>query len=189
MRPHNYYAIFVALGLLLLTGCGSAPVNHTIVTPKESLLEFNALEINAMENDVADKVDWSIANNIMGESVEKILNLKHFNSIVVSEDIHLSKELSEKVNNTDASAGSKPSAAILKTKLVQYDEGNSFLQFMFGLGRAEVVLEFTVIDKETNQEILRTRTEAKISNVLHSAEDIIDPSANLILNFIRKNFI
>jgi hypothetical protein len=173
---------------MFIVSCSTAPIVHEIIPSKENLAQYQMLEIDVPENDISDKINSYNVNSMMEKSIQGIFNLKHFKNIIPSEEIALNYKLSNELKNLNSSSSFQLPIAVLKTKLVQFDEGSSFMQFMFGTGNAKIIMELTVINKETQKEILKVRREEKISTVVRSVEDVIEPSSNIIVKFVRSNF-
>ena len=185
MKSSLYLSI---ISLIFLAACSTAPIVHEIIPSKENLSQYQILEIDMPENEISDKINSYNINNMMEKSIQGILNLKHFKNINISEGIALNYKLSNELKSLNNNSNFQLPIAVLKTKLVQFDKGSSFMQFMFGTDNAIIIMEFTVINKETQKEILKIRREEKISTIVKSAEDIIEPSSNIIVKFVRSNF-
>lgn len=189
MRALPSRAFIPLLGLAILASC-AAPVEIT-VPAKEPLTGFRTLKIAAPQNDVIGQIDAGVVNDIMQDAVEGILDLKHFNTVIVSDSIALKQELSDRVSRSDASGDSVASVAVITTTIVEYDEGSGFLRFLFGAmaGSGKVTLELSVANESTHQLIMKARTESKISGSLASASNVVGPLSKAIVNFVEDNFV
>ncbi len=180
--------IVFAIAAFALSGC-AAPLQ--IMTPaQEPMGQFQQLEIAAPKNDVVGKINSTIVNSIMNDATERILDLKHFSHIIVSDSINLNPKIESRIIRSSAAKDSL-SIAILKTTIVEYDEGNAFLRFLFGMfaGSGKVTLELSVINKQSNREILKAKSTADITGAYTSASSVIDPLSRAINNFVEDHFI
>jgi hypothetical protein len=186
---HLLTIVIFAVGATLLVGC-AAPV-QILVPAKEPLSTFRALEIAPPKNDVVGKIDRGLVGEIIDEAVEGLLDLKRFDTLVVAPQIVLKKKLADRVGSAGQFADSALPLAILHTTIVEYDEGNAFLRFLFGVlaGSGKVTLELSVVNRATGQEILKARTTAQISGAFASKNNVVGPLAKAIVKFVRENFI
>ena len=129
MKSSLYLSI---ISLIFLAACSTAPIVHEIIPSKENLSQYQILEIDMPENEISDKINSYNINNMMEKSIQGILNLKHFKNINISEGIALNYKLSNELKSLNNNSNFQLPIAVLKTKLVQFDKGSSFMQFMFG---------------------------------------------------------
>ncbi len=175
--------------LLFLAGC-AAPVQ--IMSPAtESLTPYRSIEILPPQNDVVGQIDKSVVNSIMEDAVEGILDLKYFDNIIVSDEIGLKKELSDKVLRPGMLKDTTVNVALLKTTIAEYDEGSATLRFFFGsfAGSGQVTLELAVYKKTDKSQLIKAKTTAKISGAFSSADNVVGPLSKAIVNFTKDNFI
>jgi hypothetical protein len=180
--------IVFAVAAFALSGC-AAPLQ--IMTPaQEPLGHFRQLEIAAPKNDVIGKINSEVVHNIMNSAIERILDLKHFSHIIVADSINLKPEIESRIIRLSAAQDSL-STAILKITIVEYDEGNGFLRFLFGMfaGSGKVTLELSVINRQSNREILKAKSTADITGAFSSANNVVDPLSRAINNFVEDHFV
>ncbi len=175
--------------LLLLSGC-AAPVQ--ILTPAtQPLSPYKTLEITPLRNDVVGKIDRSVIDDIMQDAVEGILDLRYFDRVIVSDQIPLKKEISDKVLRPSMFKDSAAAVARLKTTITEFDEGSATLRFFFGAlaGSGQVTLELTVADGKTDNLLLKGKTTSKISGAFASASNVVGPLSKAIVNFTEDHFV
>jgi hypothetical protein len=126
----------------------------------------------------------------MNSAIERILDLKHFSHIIVADSINLKPEIESRIIRLSAAQDSL-STAILKITIVEYDEGNGFLRFLFGMfaGSGKVTLELSVINRQSNREILKAKSTADITGAFSSANNVVDPLSRAINNFVEDHFV
>jgi hypothetical protein len=174
---------------LLLAGC-AAPVR--IMTPAtESLAPYKAIQIEAPQNDIVGKIDKAVVDEIVEDAVEGILDLKYFDRVIVSEDVPLKKELSDKVLRPSMLKDSTIAVASLKTTIAEYDEGSATLRFFFGAfaGGGKVTLELSVLDGKTKKLLLKGTTTANITGSFASVDNVVGPLSKAIVNFTEDNIV
>jgi hypothetical protein len=181
--------LLVALSVLML-GC-AAPL-EMIKAPKQALTPYRYLKVATIQNDVVGTVDTTILDNTLTASIKGILKLKRFDKVVIDDHAVLTDpEVLRAVVRDSSFHPDSGSVAILRTTLTSYDEGSGALRFFigFGAGSGNVGLDLTVLDRSTNEEIMKAKTEATISGSFSSVKDSVEPLAKAIVNFIKDNFV
>lgn len=127
----------------------------------------------------------------MEESIAGIIELNHFDKILIAGSINLDPKLAEKTAQVSAYYDTTNSIAVLKTTLVEYDERSAALRFFFAplAGAGKVTLEIEVINRQTQKLLLKAQTSERIAGAFSSASAVIDPLKRAIVNFIEDNFV
>lgn len=185
----NYFIVILLLLFLLIFGC-AAPITM-ISTERDSLEHYKYLELTEMQNDVIGEINESVINKILDKSIKGIIKLNRFDKIVVPEKIEINDEniLSNIITKSE-SQNNLPNSAVLKIVLLKYNKGNSFVRFLFGAlaGSGEVTCELIVLDKGTNNEVLKAQTTAQISGAFSSESNVIGPISKAIVKFVKEEF-
>jgi hypothetical protein len=187
----NFLQIIIVIGIAasILSGC-AAPIQ--MITPaQESLKNYKVLEIAEMKSDIIGKTDAGVLNRIMEEVVVGILDLKHFDTLIVSDTIGLEPKLAAKVLSPASFNDSTAAVALLKSTLVEYEEGSGLLRFLFGAfaGSGKVTLELVVSNKTSHKLLMKARTTANITGMFSSVNDVVDPLKRAIVNFVEDYFV
>ena len=189
MKNFLQFIVVVSLASSIVSGC-AAPIQ--MITPaQESLKNYKMLEIAEMKSDVIGKTDARVLNSIMEEVVVGILDLKHFDTLIVSDSISLKPKLAAKVFSPASLNDTTASVALLKSTLVEYEEGSGLLRFLFGAfaGSGKVTLELVVSNKISHKLLMKARTTANITGMFSSVNDVVDPLKRAIVKFVEDYFV